>query len=545
MLYNVLVVVPALNGGHSDIAIMIRIRILSLSLIVTTLIERCFSNHLIRTVNYENFTSNVFDLSLDDFDGIINLNAFVLHKSILNLAESSARMLSISQKLDAQRCLTFTVLGGSVSCGDGVSKRYPQRECRGKPGSWPTFFEKHINERFPCSSHGKNSHEVQNLCEIAKGSEHWIRLLTRRKDTEFWTIVNRTNIFLIDASLNDPFGDGYVLGVPNSNRTMMQTEILTRLILSLEKKPTLLFLGASSQGHCDDPDDSRGCLDWGWEGRTRTDAVPHQLPIAKYYNVPFVSMIDAFGPFFSRELLDFWVNVCKIDRRHLTVLGSKALAALAVNFFEVHVHSVRRPLFSGQPSVHDDLPPLLTLDERTFSMYASSAAIEVNPVSGYCRAHRSHCGFQMESASFEVREDVPGKPGLIAQQVGDFVDFFLTPQLLSKGGGSFGLLRMPVLMSYQQMGTFRVSLRRETAIPTGCLIDDLSSKKSFSLLLANATVDCLWDRQVSVAQAVELPFDPASLRENKHCLRVRIEIVDSQPRRTSNKIKLFGFDIFI
>ena len=513
-------------------------------------VGRCVANHF----GYENLTvSNVFNSSSNDLeDGDIFLNATLLEKSVLNRAGSSLRMKSISQKLDAQHCLTFTVLGGSVSCGDGKSTTHPSRESNGKSGAWPAFFEKLINDRFPCYStnNGSNVHEVLNLCEVAKGSDHWIQLFARKKDAndsfKFWSAVNRTNIFLIDTSLNDLFGKGYTLGVPNANRTMMQTEILIRLILMIEQAPAVLYLGASSQSHCEE---SKGCTDWGWEGQARTDAVEHQLPIAKYYNVPFVSMIDALGPFTTKELLDFWLTVCKIDRRHLTVFGSKLLAALAVHFLAVHVNSFRHSLLDGnKPSLTaDNIPPPLLVDDRTFSIYTKSEPIEIDPLSNYCKSNPSRCGFLMETSSFLLQEDVPGKPGLIAQDVGSAVDFFLHPKLLNERI-SFGLLRLSVLMSYRHMGTLHLFLRREVSTAIGCMREDFRSpSKSFPLLLADVSVDCLWGREISIAQTVDVSFNGSALLPDgnrKYCLRVRIEIIESTPPRANSKIKLFGFYIY-
>lgn len=61
-------------------------------------------------------------------------------------------------------------------------------------------------------------------------------------------------------------------------------------------------------------------------------------------------------------------------------------------------------------------------------------------------------------------------------------------------------------------------------------------------LLANRSIDCMWESQVSIPAVEDISFDPTLLLDR--CLFVDVRIVDSVPSRLYNKIKLYGFNVY-
>ncbi len=70
-------------------------------------------------------------------------------------------------------------------------------------------------------------------------------------------------------------------------------------------------------------------------------------------------------------MLDFWQQDMKIDRRHLSLLGSKVLAALVYNFFEVHVQSYMHPILKEEKNIPllQEQVPLYVVEQEVINMW--------------------------------------------------------------------------------------------------------------------------------------------------------------------------------
>ena len=60
--------------------------------------------------------------------------------------------------------------------------------------------------------------------------------------------------------------------------------------------------------------------------------------------------------------------------------------------------------------------------------------------------------------------------------------------------------------------------------------------------LASETIDCLWQGRFSTTVVEVVKFKPADVANS--CLLVSAEIVEAQPKRAENKVKLVSMMIF-
>ena len=114
------------------------------------------------------------------------------------------------------------------------------------------------------------------------------------------------------------------------------------------------------------------------------------------------------------------------------------------------------------------------------------------------------------------------------------------------GRGKFGLVKMPIFKSYSNVGSAIITLISTPDDDNECFGSRDSVFKCVSRnqchLLANRSIDCMWESKVSIPSVEDVLFDPTLLHER--CLFVDVRIVDSVPSRPYNKIKLYGFNVY-
>lgn len=157
--------------------------------------------------------------------------------------------------------------------------------------------------------------------------------------------------------------------------------------------------------------------------------------------------------------------------------------------------------------------------------------------------------FRTAMHGWEAKEDVKGKLGLIANEVGASVTYVFPPELLQKHAPLFGYLHVVHLRSYASMGIMRV---RVYALPPQQPATDrrlarrLGASSEEKVKLAEAVVDTLWLNRVSVPQIAELKWNP-SLVPPGSGLQIKVEVVAPAPSdfpRKHHKVKLIEMVLY-
>lgn len=390
----------------------------------------------------------------------------------------------------------------------------------------------------PCDDN-PNGHEDFNECMKAHGSSTFIDMvmksryyyaesLTNTSDSKqiisatearFTTRLISADLVMVDTAINDCDNE-------RCGNAQNMTEILIHLLMQLPNFPSILYLGTSSKGP--------------WKDRMDTprnfrfaEVSEAQSEVARYYHLPYISVLDALGPFDTPEKVNFYLfsyqNGNRITNRwshHPSELGHEILAALIMHFmlvrysgngFQFHHDgdgeenaSVTR-LFASQDHRIPEKLMKITQDELDTYLNGKPVTVDAN---NYLPSPLS--------SEWEYKEDVQGKPGLMSFTVGSSVSYVIPmdPTTMTKF-----TLHISLLKSYEHMGHVSVEV----------LFDDQK--------IADRTIDCLWQKQSS--EAVIEPID-FYLRTNSLTkqLVVIFTIVKSHPPREENKIKLLGISLF-
>lgn len=147
-------------------------------------------------------------------------------------------------------------------------------------------------------------------------------------------------------------------------------------------------------------------------------------------------------------------------------------------------------------------------------------------------------GLGFTSDGWKLAEDVPGKPGLIAEAVGARA-VFRVPANLVELHVHAGVLHVFHLNSYQHTGVMVVNVSRLPSSGGLCLQN--------ASVLASRVIDCLWDTPTSVSVFDELAFGgTGGWKPQGACLdlEVALEVVAAVPPRPNNKVKLFSLALF-
>ena len=166
--------------------------------------------------------------------------------------------------------LRVVVFGGSVSCGHSLKKRSsggelardalcPQlprmHEC--KREAWPALWARAMNARFACPAGGGGSaHVVTNLCRAAAGTNYIVNRVaelqssSNESDPERRALLD-ADVVVVETAANDvnellkARTPAWMDAEDEGQKTRAYTEILVRQLLSLPRRPALLWLTAA------------------------------------------------------------------------------------------------------------------------------------------------------------------------------------------------------------------------------------------------------------------------------------------------------------
>eukprot|EP00199_Chlamydomonas_sp_CCMP681_P000700 CAMPEP_0119105920 /NCGR_PEP_ID=MMETSP1180-20130426/3752_1 /TAXON_ID=3052 ORGANISM="Chlamydomonas cf sp, Strain CCMP681" /NCGR_SAMPLE_ID=MMETSP1180 /ASSEMBLY_ACC=CAM_ASM_000741 /LENGTH=480 /DNA_ID=CAMNT_0007091101 /DNA_START=685 /DNA_END=2127 /DNA_ORIENTATION=+ len=444
-------------------------------------------------------------------------------KAIVNFGQLSIG--NMQSKLLNRSCLRIVVLGDSVTCGRSLNKTHPDRP-DGKIDAWPGHLQTYLNSDMPCILDGVSSeHVVQNLAVSGKSTDHWVDAtsVALRKKDEMGIALRSADIVIVETAVNDV--NELVRNTKDFEkiapdlRIKQYTELLVNILLKYPNKPSMIWLGTSSRGV------------WNGSRPRTTDAVAAHLPVTQYYSIPHISAVDGMGPLTTQDMIDWFKNVFRVDHCcHVTKCGHQIIAHLVTNLILGHYLSAQQPLFPGQitPSYKKRAP--LFVSQSEINVYLLSNPLHIVTMNNADKGHRLTA-----SPGWRAMEDVRGKPGFISNHTGDVVVFFLSPKEVVKHV-VVGMLHVALLKSYEHMGTMSVEIFRADETNGRCSDDD--KKES----LGSQVIDCLWAKQVSEEEVVEVKF--ALVKAKQSCLLIRVEIIASVPSRPENKVKLLGFVIY-
>ena len=207
--------------------------------------------------------------------------------------------------MECERDINIVALGGSVSCGHNLGKRWkPVRqdslcpdsewnaEC--KEEAFPALLGRAIatHRRLLCGGGGAvGAVRVLNHCKSASGSNYFVQKIASSPD-----MFHNADLVVVETSTNDVYetlhdhkesfggAEGGEGGASADERKIQGwTELLARLLLSLPSRPALVWAAAAWR-------------DWEpgkKEPYHRCAAAAHR-PVLEHYAIPQLSMLDTF-----------------------------------------------------------------------------------------------------------------------------------------------------------------------------------------------------------------------------------------------------------
>mmetsp|Transcript_68634 Transcript_68634/g.182558 ORF Transcript_68634/g.182558 Transcript_68634/m.182558 type:complete len:410 (-) Transcript_68634:63-1292(-) len=388
---------------------------------------------------------------------------------------------------------------------------------------WPNQFRRWLNHNFPCS--GPGGHQVHNLAESASGSDYWsfrIFDLKKNSSSSLW----KADLVVVETAVNDirETQRASTGGEAGDGKIQYFTELMARQLLSAPKRPALIWLTV-------------GAREW-WPNSPpphHKDATYAHLPVLEYYDIPQISVIHAFLPL-TRDRSE-WLKKHYFEDSccHPSVLGHMMCAQVLGSalmeesaFMDATATAdtrQRRAWFTSEP-VREELPQaMFRADDDTLRLDTGSVA-----TLDLTDPHRAEGHVQARSG-FEFTEDVQGKPGLIAMDVG--ADVTIGMALRNNGGGA-AELNVGMLKSYERMGVVRVSYALAPAHECG---SPASFDKGLEFKSAGE-IDASWSVRASVHDFTAMKLDLQGLGETEACLWLNFRVVPASPPRELNKIKL-------
>lgn len=460
------------------------------------------------------------------------LNPLILQKSILNVGQLS---LSTQSKLKQGKCLNILAIGGSVTCGKSEDKTFEDRP-HGIPDSYHHALLNYMNELWPaCHAEREDSldsqtaelsnHTLTVLCEGGVAQDYWIDriMILNNKKSE---IVRGADIILVETSVNEVASHTSPEEMLYAQRN---TELLLLMLVNLVNQPSVIFLGTSFQ--------FGGKEDRIWRDTEPRDydGVYAQLSVAKHYNVPYVSALDALGPFITPASVEFLRHVYMSDQNcHISKTGHRMVGYLVFNQLNQFILSYSYPLHLDTESgyISPTTVPLLHWTKEEVKMYLQSSPPLVITLNSKTIARTP---WMIDNADdWEMKEDVTGKPGFISEKVkGQPFILYLRSEDVNL---HFIQKRVHVMLlkSYENMGTVRV------------MIESYAGK----LLLAERNIDCQWDSHTSQLHVEEFIISKDKIDSflsfgdpKRTDLKISFTVVPSDPVRMRNKIKLISVTI--
>ena len=236
----------------------------------------------------------------------VSLQAGNFHSSVLNYGSFSGRALSLLQH---GQCLQIMAIGGSVTCGHCLDRNSTQLPS--ERTAWPSALANLLNNELPChnSSGMLSNHVVTNVCAGGWSTALWLERISAslRSNEDLHAALTTADVIIVETAVNDIEElrrhdmRASARDQPLPVLIMRATELLVNILLTLDNKPSIVYLGASSRAL------------WGGGPRHSGDAILDQLEVVRLYNIPYVSAIEGLGPFTTAVGRSWFLDVYRCD----------------------------------------------------------------------------------------------------------------------------------------------------------------------------------------------------------------------------------------
>ena len=260
-------------------------------------------------------------------DGInIQYSLSFYNRSILNFGNLS---YNTTLKMSKGECLNILNIGGSISCGGYTPSLKHHDSAHGINGAYPIILEKYLNTMWPCMrGNQQGRHKVNNWCVGGRPTMSWVDEVVGARSGEPQVLLN-ADIILVETSVNDvEEGRDQALKAKESPVSHLRkvTELFIKILSKLPQGPSIIYIGSSTREKA-----------WRLPQPRTGDSVANHLPVTNYYHIPYVSTIDAIGPFVTDESMHWFTNTFLVDTCcHPTKTGHCIIAALIYNMLQLH-----------------------------------------------------------------------------------------------------------------------------------------------------------------------------------------------------------------
>lgn len=422
-----------------------------------------------------------------------------IHKSILNLGRlNTAALEKIRARTSGIECLSFVVIGGSVSTGHAhikpmltmnnmMRKKVSDDIPNGYNNSFSFFLETILNDYIVTKARNCR-HVVYNHAVRGVGTSFWIdRIIASKvdKSDNFISHIENAVAIFIDTSLN---------GWKSNN----ETELLLQLIYSVNPHILIVYVGVSGTPP----------LHWNEEP---TNNLAKQMDILLHYNISVLSIIDGLGPFHNDNVQYWFRNKYLVDDDvHPGIMGHKIIALFIFNFLMTY----NQTYFNAPYESRKVSNSLKYWTKSDIDAYTQCVPI-VFDFEKWNKSTTSH-QYASISSGWKVFEDMPGKPGLIAYDIGENVTIRL-PE--SSSSMKWGFIHVLLLQSYAHMGSIEVSLSRGN-------------------YHTNAIFNCLWNSKTSQSISQHLSYNVKKFKAAVGETILLLQIIPSVKTKDENKVKL-------
>lgn len=513
-------------------------------------------------------------LVIAKFCGGNMLNESLLSPNVLSKSFLYTGQLKIGL-LNDKKCLRIAVIGGSITRGCGRLQYHPDA-----PGDDPlspefgcnyanaygSHLENELNLKYPCSDPStENRHIVIRMKQAGAPVDNVIENLVRYKSEsdEESLLMRKVDLLIVDLSVNDALDvfsdiDGVSL-VHAPNGDMQQRwgegqdqdadagesrlltslkgfyELLIGVVQSFPNKPNLLFLGTS--------------LNLNRPKLQDQSTIYVQQEIARYYNIPVVSVLDMFGyanhsDIMSPTMLEWFKNggwmIGNGDCCHITKTAHRILAKVILHGIEV---SSTPGFMFGAEHRSPDTP--LFAPVKKFQVYVNAIPFLIT-TNNDARDEKYRVDSLLSSTTSPsqptpapgwVFSSEKGKWGLISTTPGSKIIYRVQPE--HTANMQQNILHVTALKSYEHMGVARVSVYHCVSDEDFTVASSATDSNSMAQLIVSADIDFQWENKNSQAHVEELQLGDISLRGA--CLQIMIENVSPDGR--GHKIKLFSLTL--
>ena len=489
-------------------------------------------------------------------------------------ASEREHALRLQRKVQEGLPISAIAIGGSVTCGmnynkaigdhDSTGAAWCKGKCSNKAQAWPAWLT--------LALHGCGLNiTVSNNCMRAVGSRYWANRIAAN------TVVGLqdADIVLVETSTND--WQGILLDLsgpvstwkpsianhrkdPQGGAITAWVEILVTLLLRLPKRPFVLFVHSMNVQDYNDGrrgaqtvcnlTDARRVGDQWWRSSKTTNTLPTftneaYSRVLSHYAVGSASMFDIFAPADNDPVLhDFFSRGYFFgDCMHPSVLGHRMIASVVgyrlLSLLREDRGSSRTEFMARSRAYRN--PVALTLEAKNF-LERHADKSPPPKLLDFTQA----CAAIVETEGFALREDVPGKPGLLGDSPGSRVLIALPSGARRLYLGAMhsyahnGAMRVVVLGLQHPAGSGMARCDIGPATKGRSTLAWLTQQSPPAATLLERRVDTRWGLRYSVHEATELEWTADA---HASCLFLSVTIENAMEAsglapRKENKVKL-------